>query len=193
MKETPKFFVTVPVKPYVRKFLEINYGTPVNVLSDPTTHKFVRDLLKKPNSRFDSKYPDSICTYTTEVEVVISEDDFYRYGFELTKTDVVAFGKHFEDRAKVMMRSLVGVYSGIGLPIKDAILKFQERFSFDEEDWSYETIKKDFYRNGEQQRIDFNNEIFSKIERIILVNLSAIGTVSQRVIKRYENSNEAGR
>ena len=142
--------------------------------------------------RFHTKYPENNCTYSTEVEVVISEDDFYRYGFELTKPDIVTFGKHFEDRAKVMMRSMVGVYNGIGLPIRDSIWKFQTRFGFEEETWNFDSIKKDFYRNGINGKIDFNNEIFAKIEKIILVNLSVLGTVSQRVIRQYESSNEAG-
>ena len=192
MAKNSKFFVTVPVKPYVRRFLEMNYGNPVNLICDPVSHKFLRELLKKPNSRFDNKYPDNFCTYTTEVEVLISDDDFYRHGFELTKTNMVAFGRHFEDRAKVLMRNVVGVYGALGVPLNVSITKFQERFGFDEDTWSYQTIKKDFYRNGTLNKIDFNTEIFSKIEKIVLVNLYSLGTISHKIIKQYENVNEAG-
>jgi len=189
MKQTTqKFTVSIPVKPYVKRFLEINYGMPVDFTPDAQTNKFFTDLLRKPNTRFDNNYPEEICTYTHEVEVLISEDYFYRYGWELTKTNIVAFGKRFEDRAKTLMRSVVGVYHGIGLPFKNSITKFQDRFGFDEDTWTYQTIKKDFYRNGHVQVVDFNNEIFQKIEKIILVNLYSLGTISQKAKKHYEHN-----
>jgi len=34
--------------------------------------------------------------------------------------------------------------------------------------------------------VDFNNEIFQKIEKIILVNLYSLGTISQKAKKHYE-------
>jgi hypothetical protein len=181
-----KFTITIPVKPYVKRFIEINYGLPADFTNDPQTNKFFQELLRKPNSTYDKKYPDVICTYTTEIEVLISEHDFYRYGWELTKTDIVAFGKRFEDRAKVMMRSVVGVNIGLGLPINKSIERFQDRFLFCEDTWRYEAIKKDFYRNGQVELVDFDNEIFLKIEKIIMRNLYDLGTVSKKAINDYE-------
>ena len=188
MKQAPKFFVHIQVKPYVRRFLEMNFGYPVCFTEDPSSHKFIQNLLSKPNTSRDKQYPEQICTYTELVEVVISEHDFYRYGWELTKTDTVAFGKYFEEKAKILMRSVVGVYSGVGLPLKNSITKFQDRFGFDEDTWSYQTIKKDFYRNGSVEVVDFDNEIFMKIEKIIMRNLYSLGTVSKTMIKQYENN-----
>jgi len=187
-KTPPKFFVAVPVKPYVKRFIDINYGTPADFNNHPEVHGFFQKLLRKPSTRFDNNYPSSICTYTEEIEVIISEDDFYRYGFELTKTDIVSFGKLFEERVKMLMRSMVGIYHGIGLPLNVSINKFQDRFNFDEDTWSYQTIKKDFYRNGTLEKIDFNNEIFTKIEKILLVNLYSLGTISHKAKKAYENN-----
>jgi hypothetical protein len=182
----PKFTVAIPVKPYVKRFIEINYGVPSDFSEDPQTNKFFTDLLRKPNTLYDSKYPDEICTYTCEVQILISEDYFYRYGWELTKTNIVAFGRRFEDRAKVMMRNVVGVYHAIGLPFKNSITKFQDRFGFDEDTWNYQSIKKDFYRNGQVEVVDFDNEIFKKIEKIVLVNMYSLGTISKKAIKHYE-------
>lgn len=181
-----KFVVTIPVKPYVKKFIEINYGLPADFTDDPLTNKFFVELLRKPNTLYDNKYPDEICTYSNEVEVLISEDYFYRYGWELTKTNVVAFGRRFEDRAKMMMRNIIGVYHAVGLPFKISITKFQDRFGFDEDIWNYQSIKKDFYRNGQVEVVDFDNEIFRKIEKIILVNMYSLGTISKQALKRYE-------
>ena len=87
-----------------------------------------------------------------------------------------------------MMRTYIGVNISLGVPINKSILKFQNRFVFDEEVWRYEAIKKDIYRNGKVELIDFNNEIFKKIEKIVLRNLYDLGTLSQQAIKEYETN-----
>ena len=84
------------------------------------------------------------------------------------------------------MRSFVGVYVALGLPPYKSINKFQERFEFDETYWPYESIKKDFYRNGSNDKIDFEGEIFDKIEKIVLRTLSDSGTISTLAKRRYE-------
>ena len=189
MRQTPqKFTITIPVKPYVKRFLEFNYSLPIDFVKDPLVNKFFRSLLRKPNTQYENKYPDVICTYTETVEIVISEHDFYRYGWELTKTDIVSFGRYFEDRTKALMRSVVGINIGLGIPVNKSITDFQDRFDFNEDTWRYEAIKKDFYRHGKVQKIDFHNEIFLKIEKIILLNLYDLGTISQHAINDYETT-----
>lgn len=181
-----RFTVSIPVKPYVKRFLDINFGLPVDFTQNAHSHKHFQSLFKNPNTSQDKKYPDHICTYTEIVEVVISEHDFYRYGWELTKTNTIAFGKYYEERAKAMMRTYIGVNISLGVPINKSILKFQNRFVFEEEVWHYEAIKKDIYRNGKVELIDFNDEIFRKIEKIVLRNLYDLGTLSHQAIKEYE-------
>lgn len=181
-----KFFVTIPVKPYVKRFIEVNYGFPADFSGNPDISKLINRCLKKPDTRYDKKYEKGICTYTETLEIVISQDQFYRYGWEFSKTDIVAFGQEFEAAAKALMRTMVGVYHAIGLPINISIDKFQHRFGYDEDVWNYQTIKKDFYRNGTKYPVDFDEEIFKKIEHICLVNLYNTGTISKKGIKEYE-------
>ena len=189
MRQTPlKFTLQIQVKPYVKKFIETNYGVPVDFTKFPEEHLHIKKLLKKPNHRFDSRIKDFSNPYTDIIEVLISEDDFYRYGWELTKTNTVVFGKHYENRAKFFMRTLVGIYTSLGLPIFKSIQKFQEKFDFTEDDWKYEAIKKDFYRNGIKENIDFDNEIFNKIENLIMVHLSELGTIAPNTIYKHETS-----
>jgi len=187
MPKHQKFTVSVPVKPYVKRFLEINYGSPVDLTKDQKALKSFRALLRKPSVRFDYKYSDSIFYNKPEVEVYISEDDFYRYGWELTKTNIVAFNKYFEENAKFFMRTVIGIYTGIGLPLKNSIIKFQEKFGFDEDTWNYDSIKKDFYRKGYKFKIDYSDIIIQKIDKLFLENLSLKGTISHKLICSYEN------
>lgn len=188
MKQPPKFFIYIPVKSYVKRFVELNYGSPVDFTSDTDTNQRFLQFISKPDTSRNQHYPEKMKAYNCELEVVISEYYFYKYGFELSRTDVVSFNQLFGRRAKSLMRSIVGMYHGVGLPYNIAIRKFQERFGFTEDDWSFEAIKKDFYRNGTENPIDFDGEIFQKIEKIILYNLYDLGTICKPLIKNYENN-----
>ena len=179
--------ITIPVKPYVKRFLEINYGDPVDFSHDSYYQAKVREMVRKPNSRRDKMYSDRLTNYSTFVKVMISEDDIYRYGCELTKTDIVRFGKLIEARAKFMMRLMVGLNIAIGRSIKNSILSFQDRYFFDENIWPYQSIKKDFFRNGTPHRINFDEEIFGKVEKIFLDNLYNSGTICPPAYESYLN------
>lgn len=191
MRQKPlKFTVQIPAKPYVKHFIEANYGSPVNFACHCEENVFFQHLLKQPNNRRDYQIHDLKHRYTDILEVFISEDDFYRYGWELTRTNVIAFGKFFEHRTKFFMRNMVGVYYGLGLPIYLSIERFKNSFEFNEDAWKYEAIKKDFYRHGKTRNIDFDNEIYHKIENIILDNLYDAGTISQHLKKQHERNFE---
>ena len=180
------FNVTVQVKPYVKRFLENNYGDPVNFNCHPREKEMFKRMLKKPNYDNDHKYTRELCLHTHSVEILISDRDFYRHGWELTKTDAVSFGKHFEKNAKWLMRSVVSTYISFGVPINTAIEKFQTRFSMEEEYWPFESIKKDFFRFKLTHDIDFNSFAFQHLERLILCNMSNVGAVTSSVLQLHE-------
>ncbi len=125
------------------------------------------------------------------MDIIISKDDFYRYGWEISRTDQIAFGKEVEMLVKLLMRNIVGVNLALRGQINTSILHFQEKYDYTEDVWAYETIKKDFYRNGNKERIDFKDDIFEKLERIVLENLSDFGTLSHNALKYYEHHKES--
>jgi hypothetical protein len=116
MKRIPKFFVQVPCKPYVKQFIEDNYGFPPDFSKDATVHRMFNRLLKEPSHHRDCDYPQPPSSYSEIVEIMISERDFYHYGFELSKTDIINFGKFFEGRCKFIMRTHIGILRSLGLP-----------------------------------------------------------------------------
>lgn len=168
-----KFVVTIPVKPYVKRFVELNYGLPADFTKHPDIQKEVIRCLKKPRTRKDMQYESQqLCTYTETLEIAISQDYFYRYGWEFSKTDTVTFGKIFESTIKCKMHNVVSIYRGIGLSIKESIQKFQEHYSMEEEYWSYESIKKEYYRRRPKNEIDFFIDIIDKIDNLFMELLS---------------------
>lgn len=183
-----QFIVTVPVKPYVKRFLENNYGNPVDFRSHPRENEMFKRMLKKPCRDIDHKYKTDLIRQTHAVEVLISDRDFYRHGWEVTKTDIVSFGKHFEKHAKWLMRTVVSTYVQHGSPIDRAILKFQNRFGMEEEYWSFDSIKKDFYRLRECEGIDMN-ETLQHVERLIRINMSNVGVLTDFYVKTHDKIN----
>ena len=119
------------------------------------------------------------------IEIVISERDFYRHGWELSKTDTVSFGKHFEKNAKWLMRSVVSTYVSFCIPINIAINKFQTRFQLEEEYWPFDSIKKDFFRFKINNGIDFNHYAYEHLEKLILVNMSNAGAITTHIVKNH--------
>ena len=165
-----KFTVKIHVKPYVKRFLEINYGNPIDFSQNPKSHQFFQSLLCKSNVA-SGKEKEISSFYRDVVVVEITEHDFERYGWEVSKANVVQFNRFFEKQAKLLMRNMIGVNAALGVPVKVAIERFQSRFRFDEDTWNAEAIKKDFYRHGKLNTVDFTGEIFNKIEKIVLQNL----------------------
>jgi hypothetical protein len=181
------FTVQLPCKPYVKHFLTINFGSPAELASDHNLLISFRKKLRKSNTRFDSKIAELPNNYYSALaDICISQDDFYRYGWELSKTDIIAFGKEVEAQAKFFMRNVVFFYESL-MPQKNAILKFQERFGFTEDIWSYESIKKDYYRNQAGERFNLVAEISKTFEKKIMVRLSDLGTISPKMMLQYEN------
>lgn len=187
--------VILPVKPYVKRFLELNFGYEdvngdilVQLKADKKLYNHFRRCLKKPCFRYDKARCSEISNYYNEtVEIVITEDDFYRYGWELSKTDIVAFGKEIESNVKFFMKNMVSFYSS-HMDLAKAIKLFQDKYGFTEDIWQYDSIIKDFQRNGLKIKIEFSSEITEKIEKIVLVNLSEKRTISQQMINNYAGS-----
>jgi len=184
------FTLQLQTKPYVHHFLTSNFGNPADISTDKQLYSLFRRCLKKPSSRFRTKYDSlSMLRYSEKSQIIITEDDFYRYGWEMSKTDMVYFGRELENRVKFLMRSMVSMYLTF-MTQKNAILQFQESFGYNEEIWSYDSIKKDFFRNGPNHRINLMEEITIKSEHIILGNLSDLGTISHKLVKNHDRNKQ---
>lgn len=155
-----KFYVTIPVKPYVKRFIELNYGLPADFSKHSEEMELVCRCLKKPRTRHDKYYENlTLETYSEKLEIVISQHLFYHYGWEFSLTDIVSFGRHFEKKAKNLLKWEISAAFTVNEPIKNAITEFKERTGFDEDHWQYESIVKEFQRNGKKNQINFKKQI----------------------------------
>lgn len=170
-----KFNINIPCKSYTKRYLELNYGEPVDFTRDNTIYPSFRDKLKRQSTRHDNAY-SMLAKYNTTVDVKITEDDFYTYGWELTPTEIVRFNKDIEGRSKLFMYLIVSTRISFGMNVTDAVRYFQERFGFSEEIWPVESIVKDCQRNLTVHKNEVIDNVSDLIEKIIIEKLSVYGT-----------------
>jgi len=88
------FTLLLQTKPYVHHYLVSNSGNPANLSPDPRLQNLYRRCLRKQASRFTKQYkPFRLVKYTAQSRIIISEDNFYRYGWEMSKLNTIYFGR----------------------------------------------------------------------------------------------------
>lgn len=190
-----KFLVNFPCKPYVRRYLEINYGDSeslgsnraIDISKDKALYAEFQHKLKNKSFRFESKLNTyAFERYSDEVNIKITQDDFYRYGWELTKTDIVYLNSIFEGRCKILMYMAVGIRVAIGMNLTNSIELFQDKYLFTEDIWPKDSIYKDCQRNLHINKNEIAESISEMIDKITLETLSRNRTISRKAKITYE-------
>lgn len=147
------FTAEIPVKPYIKQYLEYNFGRPAHLTREKSIGKYLFELLERERRDRDKEYKG----YTAVVTVRISEDIHIRHGSFLTKTNIINFNSFLEDHIKALMCIHVdAVIEGMTardkkVKISEAIEMFQEKFGFTEQTFGFETIKKAYYRYRKEE------------------------------------------
>lgn len=183
------FFLELPVKPYVKQYIILNYGNPANFSTNKFIHERFRKCLSNPSRRFNKRVEKSpICRHTETIKIILSQDEFYRYGWELSPTDIISFGKLMEHQAKFLMHNMVSFYMAL-MNERDAILTFQNNFGFTEEIWPFDSLKKNYSRSVKHTaKFSYTKDLTAKLESLLLTNLSNVGNLLPAAILHYENS-----
>lgn len=178
----------IQVKPHVKQFLTTQCGeSPTNLKLLPDIWKYYKDLLKNPIYHDDHR---KIANYNDEIYVVISDDMFYRYGYELTKNNTVKFNNYIDKLIKNMSRQFISIQMNFGVKQTVAACKFIEAFNFADK-LDPHTIAKDFYRNNINTRKNhLYNMMFKEIEKNFMANLNQNGMISQYYINNYLTLND---
>jgi len=180
------FIVFVPVKPYVKRFIETHFGLPANFIPHSNEYNLVQRCLCDPRIKYDGKLETKMGTYTEKIEILVSQDIFYRFGWEFTRTDTVYFGKYFERQLKFYMVNYISIYIGLGLSIKEAIKQFQDFYDMEEQYWSFESISKYYYRHKPKKRFEFYDHLITQVNQLFVVALSGKSDKFTRKKSLYE-------
>lgn len=175
------FTIEIPCKSYVKAYLENNCGRPVDLKHLPSLmEEFRRALAKMPSHKDDSKKK---AVHEDKVQIIIPPNFFYRYGWEMEEDNVRDFNVKIEHTVKYIMRQYVSLNHSMGIPVATCIRDFQEKYCFPETVWCFDSIKKDFYRNGISGNLKFMKVIKEEIDKLFMSNLSELGTVSKKFQK----------
>jgi hypothetical protein len=151
-----KFCVKIPCKSYARRWIELTFGDPAELSKNKILYNFFLSKLQKKSFRYDQLRYDAFAKYRDQINIKLSKDLFYRYGWELSRTDIVAFNMIIEKMTKAFMYKRVGIYHAIGHSLSASIEHFQETYEFTEGIWHKESIYRDCQRNlkAESKEID---------------------------------------
>jgi hypothetical protein len=180
-----RFTIKIPCKPYTRVFLELNCGDPADLTHLRSLFKEFKSCLSKKSEHREG----SILTlYKDEVTIIIPTDMFYRLGWEMNKENLQDFNRAAEQHAKFFMRQFISINNSAGVSVCESIKEFQDKFGFAESIWGYESIKKDYDRNGKMCELKLIRGLRVEINKILLNNLSYLGIISTKLKKEYINS-----
>lgn len=148
------YLVTIKVKPYVKKYLENEFGSPIRFPDKPNGshyYSMLAKMLTKPsvkynNDRSGRQYAEN--KFMVETKIEISAYLFYSYGWEISTTDQMAFNSFVEGILKELLLICVKVNSNYCNKMISGIRNFREITGLTEDDYAHDTIKQYIYRLG---------------------------------------------
>jgi hypothetical protein len=148
-----EFSFDLPCKPYVKCFLERNFGDKILITQKSSIGKKLYALIRDPRHDQDSKfYP-----FSTKAKITLKESFYIASPVFLTKTNITVFNNFLEDLVKWEMRTYVdaarcgAAMTGQFLRISDAIRMFSEAYNYCEVSFPFDTMKKDYYRYRDEK------------------------------------------
>lgn len=138
------YILKIECKAYIVQWLYAQYGHPCQFPATSEFRGYLQFLLGKQIKHYDS-LP---INYNDMLMIELSMDNFYRFGFEMSKTNTMMFNAFAEGLFKREFRMYVEMINTVKqVQIKDAILQFMNKYQIQEEHISFDGLKKDYYRN----------------------------------------------
>jgi hypothetical protein len=154
--------------------MELNFGNPAELSGNKLLYDLFINKLKRKVYRYDSTDYALLKKYTDSINIKIGRDSFYRYGWELSKTDTVAFNTTIEYLAKRFMYGAVVTSKAAGHSLSKSIDLFQEKYDFPESVWPKESIYRDCTRNlnkyVNEDSVNSSEFVIESLKNLILNN-----------------------
>lgn len=148
------FGITIPTKPYLSKYLQSLYGSPI-VFS--TKNYFGTSLLGYLTTRMyfqaETITHQKFDSFNTFMNVHLPMHWLYQYKFktQIPKCNVIYLNKHFEERFEEDLSRFCSMHAKQGMQIKDALELFCRIHSIEiDEDITYDALKQKEYRSRKE-------------------------------------------
>lgn len=144
----------IPVKKYIKKYFENKFGTPVSLTRRDKYGTLLYNLLEREDHKRDSEH----CEYPEMLNVSLSSEFYHRRGSSLSITNVKYFNSFAEDEFKTFFRMYVfcRIDTINGTKKKSAIESFMQMMKLTENEFPYESAKKDIDRHLPQLKSSFS-------------------------------------
>ena len=145
--------VSIPVKTYIRKYIEATYPPPIKLTYGTTLGNYLYVCLEKPTSPWH-KMPLNLLQKRYElindsITVLLPADanTFYRTGFEVPPAKSLLINDLFEDHVIKEINFRMRVYEKVGYSRNQAIEDFCEEYNIIiDEDITQGALRKAEYR-----------------------------------------------
>lgn len=190
------FVVWVHVAPYVRQYLLQNfrvkctqYADLVDIRRDPQLNLLFTSRLQKPAFRREKALDAAGCNSRRpcRIPLLISREQFTRYGWALSMTDEATLCRVLEVRCRTILLTYLSSLYYIYGNLARCIEIFYRRFHFDDDTWPTDSIRKIWLREHHTSKKTLKNDFLQKIDEIVLANLSKNGTITSQGLTIYEN------
>lgn len=137
------FPIAIPVKPYIKKFIEVEYGVPTIITRRDIIGNKLYDVLHRRYTGEKIYHKN----YSTEITLHISKNLFRYAGAGLKLPGIIAFNSFMKLLIKDKQRTFINTYvQSNRCQIQEAIMAFIDQYQSDGDDFNLEVIKKDYYR-----------------------------------------------
>lgn len=168
--ENEKYFVKLKVAPFVRRYLEVNFGyvdkdkTHFDIRADLDLYKFFKSLLKSAPRHEKDNQTSMHRWRTEEIHIEISEFVAEHVGRQMTPTEQNIFADYLEAKCRQILRVYVPSLQTIVSNEAECIKLFYRVTGWGEKSWPSKSIRKILERDRKEARDNFKD--ISKIKGV---------------------------
>jgi len=184
----------MPCKPYVKRWLLANFNRPdekwseiVNLRPDKVLQKsFYNHLKRNYTPRGEDK--DVSSRYTESVAIEFTKNAFDRYGWQLSDRELIEFNNELEARVRLLLRSYAMAMRPLGVSVANIIKGFRNMTRITEDDWSYDSMRKDLLRHVSVEKDVNYKKLLLKVAENVCAQMADLGQLTKQGLFAY-NSN----
>ncbi len=136
--------IEIPVKLYIKRYLEIKYGSPAVLTRKELEGSFLYEIIEDPRNERNSETG----VFNHILVAQLPDRVLLRKGFYLTPTQVSNFNNWMSKFIKMEMRKHVDLLlrANPSIEIRAAIYDYQKQYQLHDDFFPFDSIKKDYYR-----------------------------------------------
>lgn len=174
--------IQVPTKPYLKKYIEAQYGCPVNFTTKNYFGLTVALSLKKPmrNAQGETIKKMRFDSFTSSITIKAAPSFLTHYDYDLSinENQALTVNKLMEEKFEEDLYQFCSVMFLLGIETKEALGAFCTRYNLEiDEDIAFEALKKKEYRK--RKEVEKNNAELSRERTKQVLKTFVAGSITE--------------